>query len=332
MHATITHFATCLPDWNSLDSVRRAHSDLEAAALVFFALLVLCEALAHLSDDKKTERRFDRIGIVFFAIAVLAEIAAYPYGQRNDTLSAQIIGSLDVKARDAASNASTALAKSKEAETKSSDALDKSKKAIVAVSNTLALAHEAQQEALAVKKDVEKVAKRQRPHLLDPKRFVSQLEGKPKSRVELLYNPYDSEAWDLAIQIYASLGQGTSDQKGAGWVVSIPLPIPLGAGMNLDRSPEMRFAPPSVRFDGAHGIFGITFLAKSLSPDPPALDPLWQALFASISPHENAFISSSIESDNSLPDDVIEIVVGPKPAFALEDLLPQNRGFPEVKK
>src|ERR1039458_2293417 len=94
MQATMTHFAIILPDWNSLESVRRAHSDLEAAALVFFALLVVSEALAHLSDDKKTERRFDRIGIVFFAIAVLAEIAAYPYGQRNDTLSAQIIGSL----------------------------------------------------------------------------------------------------------------------------------------------------------------------------------------------------------------------------------------------
>src|SRR5580704_17428260 len=101
MHATITHFATCLPDWNSLDSVRRAHSNLEGAALVFFALLVVCEALAHLSDDKKTERRFDRIGIVFFALAVLAEIVAYPYGQRNDRLSADIIGSLSEKATSA---------------------------------------------------------------------------------------------------------------------------------------------------------------------------------------------------------------------------------------
>jgi len=100
MHATIMHFATCLPNWNSLDSVRRAHSDLEGAALVFFALLVVCEALAHLSDEKKTERRFDKIGIVFFALAVLAEIVAYPYGQRNDTLSEKMIGSLDAKARN----------------------------------------------------------------------------------------------------------------------------------------------------------------------------------------------------------------------------------------
>jgi hypothetical protein len=91
---------------------------------VFFALLVVCEALAHLSDDKKTERRFDKIGIVFFAIAVLTEIAAYPYGQRNDTLSEQVIGSLDAKSREASSNASNALTKSSEAETKA-EAADK---------------------------------------------------------------------------------------------------------------------------------------------------------------------------------------------------------------
>jgi hypothetical protein len=93
-HATIMHFAIWLPDWDSLDSVRRVHSDLEIAALVFFALLVVCEALAHLSDDKKKERRFDKIGIAFFALAVLAEIVAYPYGQRNDELSTATISSL----------------------------------------------------------------------------------------------------------------------------------------------------------------------------------------------------------------------------------------------
>jgi hypothetical protein len=133
MQATIMHFAIYLPDWNSLDSVRRTHSDLEGAALVFFALLVGCDALAHLSDDKKKERWFSKIGIVFFAIAVLAEIVAYPYGLRNDTLSEQVIVSLDAKARDAASNASTALSNSKEAETKSSDAVDKAGKAQIKV-------------------------------------------------------------------------------------------------------------------------------------------------------------------------------------------------------
>ena len=148
------HFATLTPDWNSLDSVRRAHSFLEGAALVFFALLVICEALAHLSDDKKTERRFDKIGIVFFAIAVLAEIVAYPYGQRNDTLSAQVIGSLDAKSREASSNASSALTKSSEADTKADAAETKSGKAVTESSSAMTIASGARKEADSFEQDI----------------------------------------------------------------------------------------------------------------------------------------------------------------------------------
>jgi hypothetical protein len=105
MHSTIMHFAICLQDWNSLDSVRRANSDLEGAALVFFALLVVSEAMAHISKDEKRKHVFDALGIVFFSVAVLSEIVAYPYGQRNDTLSGNIIVSLDQKAGDAKDSA-----------------------------------------------------------------------------------------------------------------------------------------------------------------------------------------------------------------------------------
>jgi hypothetical protein len=139
--------ATVFPDWNSLDSVRRAHSFLEGAALAFFALLVVCEALAHLSDDKKTERRFDKAGIVFFAIAVLAEIMAYPYGQRNDTLSEQMIGSLDTKSKEALANASSALTKSSEAETKADAAETTSGKAVARSSSAMTIASGARKEA-----------------------------------------------------------------------------------------------------------------------------------------------------------------------------------------
>jgi hypothetical protein len=133
-----------LPNWNSLDSVRHAHSDLELAGLVFFALLVVAEALAHNSEQEKRKHLFDSIGIWFFAIAVLCEIAGYWYGQRNDTLSEQVIVSLDAKARDAASNASTALSNSKDAETKSSGALDKAGKAQEKAEDALAKAKAAE--------------------------------------------------------------------------------------------------------------------------------------------------------------------------------------------
>jgi hypothetical protein len=101
MTVTTTNFAMFIPDWNSLDSVRRAHGDLELAALVFFALLVLFDILAHFSEGKKREKLLERIGLCFFAIAVAAELAAYGYGQRNDALSDQKIRSLDAVSHDA---------------------------------------------------------------------------------------------------------------------------------------------------------------------------------------------------------------------------------------
>jgi hypothetical protein len=97
-----------LPNWNSLDSVRQAHSDLELAGLVFFALLVVAEALAHNSKQEKRKHLFDSIGIWFFAIAILCEIAGYWYGQRNDALSEQKIRSLDALAEDADTTAKRA--------------------------------------------------------------------------------------------------------------------------------------------------------------------------------------------------------------------------------
>ena len=121
---TIAHLAI-LPGWNSLDSVRRAHSELEAAGLVSFLLLVVMEALAHNSTNEQRKHLFDSIGIWFFAIAIFCEIGGYWYGQRNDDLSQEVISTLDSRAQDAADKASKAVADSNDAETKSSSALDK---------------------------------------------------------------------------------------------------------------------------------------------------------------------------------------------------------------
>jgi hypothetical protein len=117
------NLATFLPFWNSLDSVRLVHSDLEFAAIVFFALLAFFDVLAHRSEDRAKERTFGAIGLWFFGIAVLCELVAYPYGQRNDTLSEQIIGSLDQKSKEALIASSTAVTQSRQAEAKSVSAL-----------------------------------------------------------------------------------------------------------------------------------------------------------------------------------------------------------------
>ena len=115
-------FPMFIPGWNSLDSVRRVHGDLELIALVFFALLVLFEVLAFLEKEHTKKILLEKIGLWFFAVAVLAELIAYPYGQRNDTLSGQEIGSLDIKAQRAADNASKAVADSSTAISQAKDA------------------------------------------------------------------------------------------------------------------------------------------------------------------------------------------------------------------
>lgn len=178
MRTTAMHFAMLIPNWNSLDSVRHAHSELEGAALVFFALLVFFEALAHVSEDKKRERLLEKVGLWFFAVAVFCEMAAYPYGQRNDTLSEQIIGSLDIKARDAFTNASSALTKSGEAETKADDAETKSVNAVTASSNAHGLAKGARKEADTFELDIasaKKQAAEAESHLAEAMQRAKQL-------------------------------------------------------------------------------------------------------------------------------------------------------------
>lgn len=77
-----------LPDWDSIVAVRSAHNVFAATALVFFALLVIFDVLAHIFDEpKERAKRLGTIALGFFALAVLAEIVAYPYSRQNDLLS-----------------------------------------------------------------------------------------------------------------------------------------------------------------------------------------------------------------------------------------------------
>jgi hypothetical protein len=56
-------FPMFIPGWNSLDSVRRVHGDLELIALVFFALLVLFEVLAFLEKEHTKKILLEKIGL-----------------------------------------------------------------------------------------------------------------------------------------------------------------------------------------------------------------------------------------------------------------------------
>ena len=240
MHATIMHFAICLPDWNSLDSVRRAHSFLEGAALAFFALLVVCEALAHLSDDKKMERRFDKAGIVFFAIAVLAEIAAYPYGQRNDRLSSDMIGSLSEKAKQALADSGTALTNSGTALTKSGEAVTKADAANVVAGKALdksKAAEDASGRALTVAQKTEEYAawrtiSDEQAKVI--KTFVgSSLDG---HALIIQANPNEAEIWAFANRIAVSFGtmHSTATVWPQGWIVAPGLKFDIGKNRQND--------------------------------------------------------------------------------------------------
>lgn len=111
------NLAVSLPWWDSLDSVKTVHSDLEAASIVFFALLVAFDSAAHLLEKKSPDRArvVAGIGLIFFWLAVGAEIVGYEYGQRNDRLAGDEITSLDAIAKEAKVNADAAKTKSGEA-------------------------------------------------------------------------------------------------------------------------------------------------------------------------------------------------------------------------
>jgi hypothetical protein len=80
-----------LPDWNSIESVRAAHSLLEGMAIAFFVFLAGLEAIGHMLEKRKHElaEAIEVAGLCVFAIAVIAEFHAYPYSRRLDALSEQ---------------------------------------------------------------------------------------------------------------------------------------------------------------------------------------------------------------------------------------------------
>ncbi len=167
------------------------------------------------------------------------------------------------------------------------------------------------------------------PRQLDASKFVSLLEGKPKARVELLYNPNDSEAWSFATDIYWWLGKGIADNKGAGWIVSPPKPIPpTGASRGLS-SPD---APIGMQLSGAYTGIGLTLRlrytgipsirplpASACSSIPMSRDCLFfaeqgltEAIVRSVLPDERGGAWTA-DYDDSMPSDLILLIVGPKP-------------------
>jgi len=150
------HYWNLLWDWNSIDSVRSVHSALEGWAIIFFALLVLFDVLAHLSEDehKKRAKKFERIGLYCFGVAVLTELIAYPYSRRNDELSGTEIRELSAISKQARTDADAATLKAKSAEDEAKAAKIESGNAKGAASAAESLARSARKEAETFERDI----------------------------------------------------------------------------------------------------------------------------------------------------------------------------------
>jgi hypothetical protein len=194
-----------IPDWNSLDSVRHAHSVLEGSALTFFALLVLFDVLAHLAKRaEEKERLFERIALFFFTVAVAAEIAAFVYGQRNDKLSEQVIRSLDKQSKGALVNASSALSKSSEAVNEASTAEGDAEAALAKSSQANLLASNALFTATAARSEFTKFRASRTISEADKTRWIERLSNFPATPFVLAVGP-DSESFELLTTIKSIL-------------------------------------------------------------------------------------------------------------------------------
>jgi len=167
------------------------------------------------------------------------------------------------------------------------------------------------------------------PRQLDASKFVALLNGKPKARVKLLYNPNDSEAWSFARDLYWWLGNGIGDHKGAGWIVFPPKPISRTDASKGLSSPN---APIGMQLSGAYTGIGLTLrLRNTGTPSIPPLPAsacgsvplsrnclffaetgLTEAILMSVLPDERGGASTT-EYDDSMPSDLIVLIVGPKP-------------------
>jgi hypothetical protein len=175
---------------------------------------------------------------------------------------------------------------------------------------------------LALKKYVSTVADRQRAREVDKAKLLAMLEGKPKSSIVLLYNPNDSEAYWLSFMLFTWLGKGNPDSPGAGWDVTAPRPIPPNVGFLGGHPPD---APAAMRFGGVFTSFGITFVVNNATLATSAhigssFQSFTDAIGRSITPRPTPDGYSFVyDGDNSIPDGVIWLVVGPKPPVMFPD-------------
>lgn len=136
---------------------------------------------------------------------------------------------------------------------------------------------------------LEQVRKKQEPRRLKWDAFVHALKGRPTGTAMIVYQPNDPEAYHLAVDIWMALGS-------AQWQTTEPQPAP----------PSPRSSPPILNP-------GVSVVANDINGAfPPytgednAARALAEAVFDSLGGTHGG-------RDESLPDNVFRVVVGPKP-------------------
>jgi hypothetical protein len=291
---TAKNFALLLPNWDSLDSVRNAHSHLELWAIWLFAVLVVCDVAAHfIEDDRKAlAKRIEKFGFLFFALAVVCELGAYKYGQRNDELSGSQIESLDALAKEAKTTAGEAKTTAGEAETKADAADTAAGKAQKEANTAKAASDRALQDAAELhtelnkaKADAEAAEAQQReisevlstqnefelrhpngPHLRMYKNDLpGSLKTVPPAEARIEYEKGTDEAQAFAGLISHAL-------KNAGWSVSGPIPV----GQNSENTKGLSL--PGVRIFNKDISFGLITGWPEVRPDGTRYEDPWSMI------------------------------------------------------
>jgi hypothetical protein len=307
------HYWNLLWNWNIVESVRVVHSFFEGWALVFFALLVLFDVLAHLTEDghKARSKTFERIGLWCFGVAVIAEILAYPYSRRNDTLSSQQDATQKAtiaRLENSTQGLKTDAQHSKERSDKLETGLETERQ------KTARFQENAETARLALVKEIGYIGEQQQSRHVVPA-CVNSFTGRPKARAEIRYIPNDVEAFVLAEQLYDCLGTGPKDKPGAGWSVSRPEPIPDNAVLD----PKLTNAPEVLK---AGGSWGVSIISRDLvsSGFNTALSALELGVSVGIEPRSGLLGSQ----DTSLPADLFIVIVGPKPPIIPWSVIPKS--------
>jgi hypothetical protein len=144
--------------------------------------------------------------------------------------------------------------------------------------------------------------------ITDHTAFVAAFRGKPTARAEILFNPNDEEAYELALQVKLWLGTGPNGD-GAGWEVSEPKPIPSvgfpsAFGMAFGGDPKVPAdAPPAIRY----GALGGMAIASNRFWNPTDKTSSYSALM-------DAFFTARLvpsgERVPGLPDNSFVVIIG----------------------